>query len=180
MNIILFLNLKKETVKYVFEQASDIIFAKYDIDNPSEPMLTKLGELEQSYEASIKGEGARKALDIGNSLKCMEASGPAVNISDKNTNISYIYNPQYDDRALVFNVAAYNKATGSHYTIADMKKEYMGYTEEFKEYQEWYTDHGEEANKLRDRMVEEDKIMPSQIDAMNIDELEAYLMESYD
>ncbi len=43
-----------------------------------------------------------------------------------------------------------------------------------------YYYHGEEANKLRDRMVEEDKIMPSQIDAMNIDELEAYLMESYD
>ena len=169
------IDLKKETTKYVFEQVVSIVYEKYDIDNPSEPIISNLKELEKSYEASIKGEGARKALAIGNSIQCMEASGPIVHISDKNNNTSYIYNPQYDDKKLVFNVAAYNKATGSHYTIADMKKEYMGNTEEFKKYQEWYTDNN---NEILELIRETDEIKGRiEVNSMSAEQLEIFLSE---
>ena len=169
------IDLKKETTKYVFEQVVSIVYEKYDIDNPSEPIISNLKELEKSYEASIMGEGARKALAIGNSIQCMEASGPIVHISDKNNNTSYIYNPQYDDKKLVFNVAAYNKATGSHYTIADMKKEYMGNTEEFKKYQEWYTDNN---NEILELIRETDEIKGRiEVNSMSAEQLEIFLSE---
>lgn len=73
-------------------------------------------------------------------------------------------------------MAAYNKATESHYTIADMKKEYMGYTEGFKDYQEWYTDYGEKASEqFRDSI--RDEIGGTSLNCMSVEEIEAYIDE---
>ncbi|MBR4357804.1 MAG: hypothetical protein IKQ00_07750, partial [Butyrivibrio sp.] len=78
---------------------------------------------------------------------------------------------------LVFSVAAYNEKYGTHYTIADMKKEFAkecnGNSDIFDSYHEWYIDEGTDAKEELYKRLAKDKGI-DEVDAMSIEDIEKY------
>ena len=85
--------------------------------------------------------------------------------------------PDYDDRRLVFNVAAYNEEKGTNYTIEQMKKEYEKGSEVFNSYNTWCIHEGEKQSlEMYKRIVKEKGV--DEVEDMSIDEIEQYFKEN--
>jgi len=115
-------------------------------------------------------------LNYCKAVDCMMISGVTVHVAGSDADSAYVYSPYYNDNLLVFSIAAYNEANGTSYSIEEMKTEFMNNSEEFENYQTWYTHNGADAvMDLRDEVIEKDGLKPSEIDAMPAGELEDYL-----
>lgn len=133
----------------------------------------ELSKMKEAYVRSISAQGVEDALDYGTAARCMAISGETIHISGGNYDSAFVYAPEYDDKELAINVAAYNKANGTSYKIADIKKEFVNKTDKFEDYKEWYIDNGDSISDLRDDII--DKKGKKEFDSMSASELESYL-----
>lgn len=173
-------NMVSEGKSFIFDQAVSYSLEHSGLGGANLPVtvVSELTKLKDAYESSVDAQGISQALDYGSNAQCMMIRGVAVHVDGFEKDTYCVYSPDYDDRKLVFSVAAYNEKYGTHYTIADMKKEFAkecnGNSDIFDSYHEWYTDEGDDARtELRDRAIAE--ISKEKLDAMSIEELEKYL-----
>ena len=131
-------------------------------------------------------------VDYGDSISCIFLEGTVVHISEEEGGYVYVSNLEFNDKALLFSVEAYNREKGTNYTVDEMIKEFekefeqdengkkIGNSDIFKDYDAWFSDKGrEKAEKLEDEMeydlsVNKKKTM-DEIDAMSVEEVEKYL-----
>ena len=177
-------NMATEGKSFIFDQAVSYSLEHSGLGGANLPVtvVSELTKLKGAYESSVDAQGISQALDYGSNAQCMMIRGVAVHVDGFESDTYCVYSPDYDDRKLVFSVAAYNEKYGTHYTIADMKKEFAkecnGNSDIFDSYHEWYTDEGDaEIMRLREDLMVNDKLLPSEIDSMNLDNLEQYLAE---
>ena len=177
-------NMVSEGKSFIFDQAVSYSLEHSGLGGANLPVtvVSELTKLKGAYESSVDAQGISQALDYGSNAQCMMIRGVAVHVDGFESDTYCVYSPDYDDRKLVFSVAAYNEKYGTHYTIADMKKEFAkecnGNSDIFDSYHEWYTDEGDaEIMRLREDLMVNDKLLPSEIESMNLDNLEQYLAE---
>ena len=177
-------NMALEGKNFIFDQAVSYSLEHSGLGGANLPItvVSELTKLKDAYELSVDAQGISQALDYGGNAQCMMIRGVAVHVDGFESDTYCVYSPDYDDRKLVFSVAAYNEKYGTHYTIADMKKEFAkecnGNSDIFDSYHEWYTDEGDaEIMRLREDLMVNDKLLPSEIESMNLDNLEQYLAE---
>lgn len=172
-------NIGSEGAGFIFDQAVSYSLEHSGLGGANLPVevVSELTKLKDAYESSVDVQGISQALDYGNNAKCMMIRGVAVHIDGFEEDRYCIYSPDYDDRKLVFSVAAYNEKHGTHYTIADMKSEFekecSGNSDIFDSYHEWYTDEGEDAREEMYKRLARDKGI-DETDAMSVEEIEQY------
>ena len=159
-----------QTIGYLLSKQGDSAYFTYAITSE----LFKLAEI---YESEDKLQSIDEARDLSSAVHSMMIKGSSVYVSGKYVQSFCVYEPDYDDKRLVFNVAAYNKTHETKYTIAQMKEEFQNNSEVFQDYNDWYMKHGDEeaynlivdiTPKLDDEGLE--------IQAMSAQEIEDYLL----
>ena len=173
-------NMVSEGKSFIFDQAVSYSLEHSGLGGANLPVtvLSELTKLKGAYESSVDAQGISQALDYGSNAQCMMIRGVAVHVDGFESDTYCVYSPDYDDRKLVFSVAAYNEKYGTHYTMADMKKEFAkecnGNSDIFDSYHEWYTEEGQE--DIIGLIREIDYELGSQkVDGMSIEALEEYL-----
>ena len=173
-------NMALEGKNFIFDQAVSYSLEHSGLGGANLPItvVSELTKLKDAYELSVDAQGISQALDYGGNAQCMMIRGVAVHVDGFESDTYCVYSPDYDDRKLVFSVAAYNEKYGTHYTIADMKKEFAkecnGNSDIFDSYHEWYTDEGADAREelFYKTSVELGK---DKLDEMSTEKLEEYL-----
>ena len=105
----------------------------------------------------------------------------------------YVSNLEFNDKALLFSVEAYNREKGTNYTVDEMIKEFekefeqdengkkIGNSVIFKDYDAWFSCKGREAaDELKLHTTTDLRIQGytyEQIDAMSIEETEKHIEE---
>ncbi len=169
--------LTDETGSFIFDQTASYVFGKVGLD-VAFTAGSEIVALKEAYESGVDAQGIEGMLNYCKSVDCMMISGVTVHIAGSDADSAYVYNPSYNDNLLVFSLAAYNESNGTSYTIEEMKSEFLNNSDVFESYQTWYTRYGADAvMNLRDEVIEEDGLKPSEIDSMPAEELEKYLAE---
>ena len=172
-------NMVSEGKSFIFDQAVSYSLEHSGLGGANLPVtvLSELTKLKGAYESSVDAQGISQALDYGSNAQCMMIRGVAVHVDGFESDTYCVYSPDYDDRKLVFSVAAYNEKYGTHYTIADMKKEFAkecnGNSDIFDSYHEWYIDEGTDAKEELYKRLAKDKGI-DEVDAMSIEDIEKY------
>ena len=189
-------NVPMDVAKFMLEQtvwyAVDR-FAKVPISSEYWTVKEMMAEIEKINYADIVMSDF-DMIDYGNSTYCMFVEGTVVHISEKDGACVYISNLEFDEKSLLFSVAAYNRAHGTNYTVDEMKIEFVkefeqdengkkiGNSDIFDEYDKWFSEEkGHEAvDQLKTDMKADLKIQgytDKQIDEMSIEEIKKYLEE---
>ena len=157
-----------QTTGYLLGKVSDFAYFSYAIG-------AEAFEIEEVYESEAKVQSINEARELSSAVRSMSIEGVTVHVSGPYVQSFYVYEPSYDDKQLVVNVAAYNKTHGTEYTIAQMKEEYGNNSSIFNNYNSWYTRYGatSEVQKFRDEL--RDEIGGETFDNMSAEELEEYL-----
>ena len=170
-------NVSSDAKKYVFDQAIGYLTGK--IGGPTSftySMSNEMISLANAYESEAKAQGVNEALNQASAAQSMMIEGTTVHVSGAGVESIYVYENAYDDKQLVINVAAYNEQHDTHYTIEQMKREYVSNSDVFNQYNTWYTRYGlKETNDLKIELGEE--YGQEKYDAMSAEELEAALKE---
>lgn len=167
----------KEIKSFVFSQTNGYLIGK--VNTPSyfayaigEEMLS----LCDAYESEAKAQGTNGALEQIPAVHSMMIEGATVHISGAGVETIYVYEPAFNDKQLVINVAAYNEQNKTHYTIEQMKKEYADNSNVFKKYNDWYTRSESKGHVQEYRDKIRDEIGGDKFDGMDAKELEEYLV----
>lgn len=129
-----------------------------------------------AYESEAKAQGTNGALEQIPAVHSMMIEGATVHISGAGVETIYVYEPAFNDKQLVINVAAYNEQNKTHYTIEQMKKEYADNSNVFKKYNDWYTRSESKGHVQEYRDKIRDEIGGDKFDGMDAKELEEYLV----
>jgi hypothetical protein len=163
-----------QTVGYILGKVSDATYFGYAIESEVTSVLKDMVETE------AKIQGINEVRDLSSAAHSMMLKGSSVHVSGLGNQSFYISELDYDDRRLVFNVAAYNKTHGTEYTIAQMKEEFQNNSGVFQDYNAWYGRYGDnEANSLEvDTAIKlgDEGFEKEEIRAMSAQEMEDYLL----
>jgi len=158
-----------QTIGYLTGKVSTACYFEYAI---GDEMLA----LKENFETNEKLQGINEAMNQASVAQSMMIEGTTVYISGPYNESIYVYEPKYDDKQLVINVAAYNGKHGTNYTIEQMKQEYADNSNVFEKYNKWYTRYGiKETDNLKIELGEE--YGKEEYDAMSAEELESALKE---
>ncbi|WP_035780986.1 hypothetical protein [Butyrivibrio sp. LB2008] len=134
-------------------------------------------------------------MDYGTYAHCMFVKGTVVQITEKDGDCVYVYNPEFDEKKLLFCVEAYNREKGTNYTVDEMIKEFekefeqdengnkIGNSDIFDKYNAWCSEEEglDKGEKLEDEMENDlarnKNKSTDEIDAMSVEEVEKYLEE---
>ena len=169
-------SVSKEAKSFVFDQSLGYLTGKVNAYYPY-ALLSETKNLRDAYTSEVSAKGIQDALEYGNAAQSMMMKGATVEIIGTDVNSFYVFMPDYDDRRLVFNVAAYNEEKGTNYTIEQMKKEYEKGSEVFNSYNTWCIHEGEKQSlEMYKRIVKEKGV--DEVEDMSIDEIEQYFKEN--
>lgn len=174
-------NVSSETKKFVFDQGIGYLIGKVKspIKGPVSLVYTlssEMMELSEAYESEAKAQGVNNALNQASAAQSMMIEGTTVHVSGAGVESIYVYENAYNDKQLVINVAAYNEQHGTHYTIEQMKNEYISNSNVFNQYNNWYIRYGDKCSDDLDRRLFAE-FGKEKMDTMSAEELEAVLKE---
>ena len=187
--------LKKEALVYINELAVDIDLTgdtrNFIIDQTAgyvagllgvypEYAMTNFGvseimELKEAYETNVTIQGVNQMANYEDAVKCMQISGETVHIYGGTGNKAFVHGVEYNDKALVYSVEAYNIDHNTEYTISDMKEEFIkecnGNSDVFDRYNSWYINYGADASHDLSKKVERE-LGDEYVDSLSAEELE--------
>ena len=199
-NVMPDVNLAEDGVKTAFKKSLEYVIKEVGMSTPYGVIslaASEITSLQKEYEMKLMAEGVQNALEYGTDAQCMRIQGSAVWVTTDYGYETYVYNPQYDDKELVYSVEAYNRAVYNSlpeeeradfkpYTIQDMKNEFEkkledeDYSGSFDQYRDWYVRYGHDEIFEVVRKTDGELGGKESVDEMSYTDLEKYYEEKWD